>query len=139
MEPGLLPPPLFSSDVWPLHAVVGTRAVFVRSTAEKETRDPHKANGLQAAGKPVNIGLGQHLSALTVNYLFVSFRDLDHSSQEKFRQGECPRKSKACELKRMNREMALPRTQPPSHLTACYTLSPEPSPQTVKSSLKKSQ
>lgn len=87
------------------------KLVFLQNVAENEIGYQHNASVLQAACRFVNIGFGQRISSLTVNHLFLSFReDLDHSSHEKFRQGECPKKSIACKLIRMKREMAFPRT-----------------------------
>lgn len=70
------------------------KPVILQNVAENETGYQHNANVLQAACRFVNIGFGQHILTLTVNHLFLSFReDLDHSSHEKFRQGECPKKA----------------------------------------------
>lgn len=61
------------------------KPVFLQNVAENEIGYQHNANVLQAARRSVNIGFGQHISSLTANLLFLSFReDLDHSSHEKF-------------------------------------------------------
>jgi len=143
---GKASPPLSTSVfncVWPLHVIIQqslhVKPVFLQNIAEHEIWYQHNEKVLQAAHRFVNIGFGEPISSPTENHFFLSFReDLDHSSHEKFRQGECTKKSIPRKLMRIKREMAFPRTQPLSYLTACCTLNPNPLP-TVESCLRKSQ
>lgn len=113
--------------MWPLHAIIAAISLCQPVFLQIEIGYQHNTNVWQAACRLVNIGFGQGTSSLTGNHP-LSFRgDLDHSSHEKFREGECPKKSTACKLIRMKKkkrhfqEHNLPAT---SQLATPLTLTP---------------